>query len=179
MARRATLKLECGLTLRFAALTQRGYYPHQPDKANQDAFSVVPSVTKEGHWFAVYDGHGPCGEKISGYASEHVSKRFKSAREAELKSVDDALSVAHLAANTEVANAPSIDDSQSGSTAVSVFVDSATGDVYVANVGDSLGDARHAARGEREDQGRRRSRRTRRRTGRTSARASRSTARAS
>ena len=133
----STLKLECGLTLRFAALTQRGYYPHQPDKANQDAFSVVPSVTKEGHWFAVYDGHGPCGEKISGYAREHVSKRFKSAREAELKSVDDALSVAHLAANTEVANAPSIDDSQSGSTAVSVFVDSKTGDVYVANVGDS------------------------------------------
>ena len=132
-----TLKLECGLTLRFAALTQRGYYPQQPGKPNQDAFSVVPNITAQGHWFAVYDGHGPCGEKVSGYASEHVSKRFKTAREDLDKSEVDALTDAHLAANTEVAQADQIDDSQSGSTAVSVFIDSKTGDVYVANVGDS------------------------------------------
>lgn len=130
------LALPCGLTLRVAALTQRGYYPQQPYKANQDAFAVEPAVVDDGHWFAVYDGHGPCGEKVSEYAARHVVKNFAAAMGAG-KSENDALVGAHLDANKAVAGDATIDDSQSGSTAVSVFLDAKTGDVYVANVGDS------------------------------------------
>ena len=31
------------------------------------------------HWFAVYDGHGPVGEKCSSFACEHVAEEFSKA----------------------------------------------------------------------------------------------------
>ena len=41
-----TQEIACGagLTLKVAAVSQRGYYPEALDKANQDAFIVAPCV---------------------------------------------------------------------------------------------------------------------------------------
>jgi len=36
---------EAGVWLRFSYLTQRGYYPEAPGKANQDSFCVVPQFS--------------------------------------------------------------------------------------------------------------------------------------
>jgi len=96
------------------------------------------------HWFSVYDGHGPVGEKCSQFAREHVSKQFVAAMKAGVSSPDDdddavplerhALTTAHLKANEMLAQSP-IDDQQSGTTAITVYVDGRR--CVVSNVGDS------------------------------------------
>ena len=35
------IKYDNGMVMNYAYLTQRGYYPDQPDKANQDNYQVV------------------------------------------------------------------------------------------------------------------------------------------
>jgi hypothetical protein len=47
-----------GFSLRYAALSQRGYYPDAPDKANQDAFTIrAPYAgSADDHFFGVFDG---------------------------------------------------------------------------------------------------------------------------
>ena len=48
------------IQLRYAYLCQRGYYPEDLYKANQDAFKVVPKFNndQEQILFGVFDGHG-------------------------------------------------------------------------------------------------------------------------
>ena len=148
-----------GYRFRWAAVSQRGYYPSQADKANQDSFAArlrrpaVPPplrtrrpsararsqvhIDMNGtgkHWFAVYDGHGPVGEKCSSFACEHVAKEFSKA----LKDGADArtaLSTSHVKTNKMLAANSSIDDQQSGTTAITLYMDGR--DLLISNVGDS------------------------------------------
>ena len=86
------------------------------------------------HWFAVYDGHGPVGEKCSSFACEHVAKEFSKA----LKDGADArtaLSTSHVKTNKMLAANASIDDQQSGTTAITLYMDGR--DLLISNVGDS------------------------------------------
>ena len=86
------------------------------------------------HWFAVYDGHGPVGEKCSSFACEHVAKEFSKA----LKDGADArtaLSTSHVKTNKMLAANSSIDDQQSGTTAITLYMDGR--DLLISNVGDS------------------------------------------
>ena len=86
------------------------------------------------HWFAVYDGHGPVGEKCSSFACENVAKEFSKALKdgADLKT---AMAASHVKTNKMLAASPSIDDQQSGTTAITMYMDGL--DVLVSNVGDS------------------------------------------
>jgi len=124
-----------GYRFRWAAVSQRGYYPSQADKANQDSFAVHIDMNGTGkHWFAVYDGHGPVGEKCSSFACEHVAKEFSKA----LKDGADArtaLSTSHVKTNKMLAANSSIDDQQSGTTAITLYMDGR--DLLISNVGDS------------------------------------------
>mmetsp|Transcript_17918 Transcript_17918/g.58305 ORF Transcript_17918/g.58305 Transcript_17918/m.58305 type:complete len:380 (-) Transcript_17918:1403-2542(-) len=124
-----------GYRFRWAAASQRGYYPSQADKANQDSFAVHIDMNGTGkHWFAVYDGHGPVGEKCSSFACEHVAKEFSKA----LKDGADArtaLSTSHVKTNKMLAANSSIDDQQSGTTAITLYMDGR--DLLISNVGDS------------------------------------------
>jgi serine/threonine protein phosphatase PrpC len=63
-----TLKLGNKLSLKFAAATQRGYYPSDKNKRNQDAFLAGACVRDDDFknaFFAVYDGHGRDGDKCA------------------------------------------------------------------------------------------------------------------
>lgn len=53
-------------TIEYAYCTQRGYYPNDPHKLNQDEFSIDHNFAGiEGDsFFAVYDGHGPVGDHL-------------------------------------------------------------------------------------------------------------------
>jgi hypothetical protein len=48
------------LSITFAALSQRGYYPEDLTKKNQDAYSVIANFCEEENdlFFGVFDGHG-------------------------------------------------------------------------------------------------------------------------
>ena len=71
------------LTLRYAALSQRGYYPDDLHKANQDSFVVHRAFGDvEGHiFFGVFDGHGKTGDLCSRFVRDRIcdemSKQLK------------------------------------------------------------------------------------------------------
>nr|DAD37841.1 TPA_asm: hypothetical protein HUJ06_008482 [Nelumbo nucifera] len=121
--------------LEYSALTQRGYYPDSPDKENQDSFCIKTQVQGNPnlHFFGVFDGHGQFGARCSNFVRDRLI---------EILSVDPSLTEdpvkaynsAFLATNSEL-NDSEIDDSMSGTTAITVLV---SGDkLFVANVGDS------------------------------------------
>lgn len=60
----------------YAYWSQRGYYPDDPFKANQDDFGVIASFAgrEKDCWLAVYDGHGKRGQDCSAYAKKHLPR---------------------------------------------------------------------------------------------------------
>lgn len=60
--------------LRYAYVSQRGFYPDQPDKANQDMVCATERVAgnPDIHLFVVFDGHGECGTECAQFAQEKV-----------------------------------------------------------------------------------------------------------
>jgi calcium/calmodulin-dependent protein kinase I len=132
-----TVTLKNGTRLRFAALTQRGYYPSQPDKANQDSFTVKKNIAgSANHLFSVYDGHGPKGDLCSQFARDHVVPQFEKSVEEDKLDVKSALTKAHLETNIMLFES-TVDDSGSGSTATTLFIDENRGTMLIANIGDS------------------------------------------
>ena len=70
---------ESGITLRYAYLSQRGYYPEDLYKANQDAFKVVPKFNgrKDQIFFGVFDGHGVDGDSCSYFVRDNIEAELK------------------------------------------------------------------------------------------------------
>lgn len=121
--------------LEYSTLTKRGYYPETPDKENQDCFCVVTQLQGNPnlHLFGVFDGHGLFGTECSNFVKNRL---------VEILSSDPTLSVdplkAYNSAFSTVSNdlhESEIDDSLSGTTAITVLVSGDT--LFVANVGDS------------------------------------------
>ena len=70
---------DCQFTIIHAHLSQRGYYPHDLNKANQDAFCSHPMYNGEenvGLW-GVFDGHGSAGDHVSTFSKIGVLKHLK------------------------------------------------------------------------------------------------------
>ncbi|CAL0334638.1 unnamed protein product [Lupinus luteus] len=123
------------LTLEYSVLTQRGYYPDSPDKANQDSFCVRTQIqgNPNVHFFGVYDGHGQFGSECSSFVKDSLVE-ILSHDPALLEDPVNAYTSAFLTTNSELHNSE-VDDSMSGTTAITVLVIGDT--LYVANVGDS------------------------------------------
>lgn len=66
-----------GCTLRYATLSQRGYYPDTPNKANQDAVVVVERLggRADTHLWGVFDGHGEFGAECAQFVQSKVRRR--------------------------------------------------------------------------------------------------------
>ena len=159
-----------GLKLRYAYLSQRGYYPDDPHKPNQDAFYFADKFANQASdaFFAVYDGHGRDGDlcaqfardKMPGYLTKNINKfkskevnkhRSKLERMAQRQPDLDPMGTvelakeqfqqaalkAHVECNQAMHQDPSLDDSLSGSTAISVFFHGRRNRVTICNVGDS------------------------------------------
>lgn len=127
------------LSIRYACFSQRGRDPDHPQKPNQDCFGH--------HWnssaafFAVYDGHGPTGEKCSDFVKKKLPSILKRHIEqnggVDWVTTDDihkSLKDAHVECNTQL-HQSEIDDSLSGTTSVGVYVHD--GRITACNVGDS------------------------------------------
>lgn len=67
---------ESRYSIRYAYVSQRGYYPDSPDKLNQDAFCVHTYFGGEGeqHFFGVFDGHGEFGTQAAQFARDRVRR---------------------------------------------------------------------------------------------------------
>ncbi|KAE9599026.1 putative protein-serine/threonine phosphatase [Lupinus albus] len=123
------------ITLEYSVLTQRGYYPDSPDKANQDSFCIRTQIqgNPNVHFFGVYDGHGQFGSECSSFVKDSLVETL-SHDPALLEDPVNAYTSTFLTTNYELHNSE-IDDSMSGTTAITVLVIGDT--LYVANVGDS------------------------------------------
>uniref|UniRef100_A0A0C9RNT7 protein-serine/threonine phosphatase n=1 Tax=Wollemia nobilis TaxID=56998 RepID=A0A0C9RNT7_9CONI len=122
--------------LKYSYLSQRGYYPEALEKANQDSFCIHTQFGKDSsdHFFGVFDGHGEFGTQCSQFVKKHVCENLLRDREFRTDAVQ-AYHSAFAATNVQLHANGSIDDSMSGTTAITVLVRGNT--LYVANVGDS------------------------------------------
>ncbi|KAG0576965.1 hypothetical protein KC19_5G121600 [Ceratodon purpureus] len=121
--------------LRFSYLTQRGYYPEALDKANQDSFCAhtLFGENPNDHFFGVFDGHGEFGTQCSQFVKKNLCENLLRSRHYHSDPVQ-AYHESFLTTNTQL-HRNSVDDSMSGTTAITVLVRGRT--LYVANVGDS------------------------------------------
>ncbi|XP_021723591.1 protein phosphatase 2C and cyclic nucleotide-binding/kinase domain-containing protein-like [Chenopodium quinoa] len=121
--------------LRYSFLSQRGYYPDALDKANQDSFCIhTPFGTDPNdHFFGVFDGHGEFGAECSQFVKRKLCENLLRSSRFHVDPVE-ACHAAFLTTNSQL-HADSIDDSMSGTTAITVLVRGRT--IYVANAGDS------------------------------------------
>eukprot|EP00560_Eucampia_antarctica_P009127 CAMPEP_0197826960 /NCGR_PEP_ID=MMETSP1437-20131217/3835_1 /TAXON_ID=49252 ORGANISM="Eucampia antarctica, Strain CCMP1452" /NCGR_SAMPLE_ID=MMETSP1437 /ASSEMBLY_ACC=CAM_ASM_001096 /LENGTH=725 /DNA_ID=CAMNT_0043427619 /DNA_START=65 /DNA_END=2242 /DNA_ORIENTATION=+ len=147
-----------GLKIRYAYLSQRGYYPDDADKPNQDAYADIPgfSGNQDDQFFAVFDGHGRDGDKCAQFAakslpmfvSKYVEKlKLKeeqkqealSSKQIELSKdqLQAACLTAHVQCNRAMHKRKDFDDSLSGTTAISCFIHGARNRITISNVGDS------------------------------------------
>ncbi|XP_073220513.1 protein phosphatase 2C and cyclic nucleotide-binding/kinase domain-containing protein isoform X2 [Cicer arietinum] len=121
--------------LRYSYLSQRGYYPDALDKANQDSFCIhTPFGTDPNdHFFGVFDGHGEFGAQCSQFVKRKLCENLLRNSRFGVDAVE-ACHSAFLATNSML-HGDVLDDSMSGTTAITVLVRGKT--VYVANCGDS------------------------------------------
>lgn len=152
-----------GLKIRYASMSKRGHYPEDHSKPNQDALSITTNFAsqKADAFFAVYDGHGRDGEKCAQFARDMLpsilaqvitdSKRecrdeedFEKESVGQVEDVElgrvqvqHACTKSHLLVNTEMHENEAIDDSLSGTTAVSAFFQGRLRRITISNVGDS------------------------------------------
>ncbi|XP_075517627.1 protein phosphatase 2C and cyclic nucleotide-binding/kinase domain-containing protein isoform X1 [Primulina tabacum] len=125
----------CDYELRCSFLSQRGYYPDALDKANQDSFCIhTPFGTSpDDHFFGVFDGHGEFGAQCSQFVKQKLCENLLRNSRFHMDAVE-ACHAAFLTTNSQL-HADMIDDSMSGTTAVTVLVRGRK--LYVANTGDS------------------------------------------
>ncbi|XP_057418132.1 probable protein phosphatase 2C 35 [Lotus japonicus] len=121
--------------LEYTFLTLRGYYPDSPDKENQDSFCIRTQIqgNPSVHFFGVYDGHGQLGSRCSNFVKDRLVENLSN-DPALLEDPVQAYTSAFSTTNHEL-RISEIDDSMSGTTAITVLVIGDT--LYVANVGDS------------------------------------------
>eukprot|EP01036_Dinobryon_divergens_P032546 gene32546-42159_t len=133
-----------GISMRYAWVSQRGYYPDSPNKENQDSYVVIPSFgsLKDQAFFAVFDGHGKDGHQCAKYARDHLPRVILETLDkainnstATLKNPKQALTVAHFIVNDDMHADKRFDDALSGTTAISVLFRGRT--MFISNVGDS------------------------------------------
>lgn len=62
------------MTIRYALVSQRGYYPESPDKPNQDAVCAYQNFGNDPEqlFFGVFDGHGNYGTSTAQFAKDKV-----------------------------------------------------------------------------------------------------------
>ncbi len=132
-----SFQLSKGLTLRYAWLTQRGWYPDEPEKHNQDSYQCIPSLggADDEILLAVFDGHGKYGTECATFARDNVEETLQGCRARYPDDFNQAYNAAFKQINGKMHADRSIDDSLSGTTAVSALIKGHT--IYVANLGDS------------------------------------------
>eukprot|EP01032_Pedospumella_encystans_P012965 gene12965-14958_t len=132
------------MDLKFVYVSQRGFYPSDPGKANQDSYVICESFLGDHNCnlFGIFDGHGTYGDLCAYHAADEVPKNLakqinKNGGLACLDGpkTDSIYTKAFVDTDKALHSTPYIDDSLSGTTAVTVLQ---VGDrLLVANVGDS------------------------------------------
>eukprot|EP00966_Prymnesium_polylepis_P045573 1055342-Prymnesium_polylepis.1 len=108
---------DAGYRLRYSSLSQRGYYPDELTKANQDAYKIVPSFNGDPQQFfmGVFDGHGVHGDYCAVYVREQIERSLIEEMEMRPEDFTRAYKETFERINKGLHSTP-IDDTLSGST---------------------------------------------------------------
>lgn len=125
-----------GINLRYAFISETGAYPKSSGHDNEDSVSCLEQISgiADIAFFAVFDGHGPFGRDCSHFAREKVAENLRVALYDGHLQPPAALHDALTSANEQL-HQSEVDDTCSGTTAVTVLLDGIH--LYCANVGDS------------------------------------------
>mmetsp|Transcript_17789 Transcript_17789/g.45577 ORF Transcript_17789/g.45577 Transcript_17789/m.45577 type:complete len:1043 (-) Transcript_17789:686-3814(-) len=125
-----------GVTLRYAYLSQRGYYPEDLYKANQDAFKVIETFDgkPEQLFLGVFDGHGVDGDSCSYFVRDNIEAELKKQMKIYPDDFEKAYKEAFVGVNLRMHD-QDFDDSMSGTTAIGAFFVNTS--FTIANIGDS------------------------------------------
>jgi len=129
--------------LKYVYASQRGYYPDDPDKANQDSYLICEKILSSPscNLFGIFDGHGSEGDKCSFFAADELPDSLVKIlnKKGGLSLMDgnkmsEVYSKAFVDTNKLLHNS-NVEDLLSGTTAITILQ---KGDkLLVANVGDS------------------------------------------
>lgn len=128
---------DSGVTLTFAWLSQRGYYPENPGKLNQDALKIVPDFAgkRDQVLFGVFDGHGTDGDSCSYFVRDKIESELKQQVKTHPGNFETAYKQAFIQLDAQMHHHSAFDDSNSGTTAITAFFHGNR--LTVANIGDS------------------------------------------
>ncbi|KAF0705150.1 hypothetical protein AaE_014639 [Aphanomyces astaci] len=131
-------QLTPSLSIEYAFVTQRGYYPDAVDKPNQDSYTIIPNFAGDPTkiFFGIFDGHGATGDLCSVFARKEVPDRLQKLMGKANASVPFTEIYSNCFTDTNAKlHTSRIDDSLSGTTAITCFMDGNI--IHIANVGDS------------------------------------------
>lgn len=125
-----------GLTLRYAYMSQRGYYPESLNKNNQDAFKVVRNFNgvADHLLLGVFDGHGQDGDGVSYFVRDNIEDELREQMAKHPEDFEKAYTQCFITLNNDVKQ-QEFDAVNSGTTAITVFFHGP--EMTVANIGDS------------------------------------------
>ncbi|CAB9508983.1 2C and cyclic nucleotide-binding/kinase domain-containing protein [Seminavis robusta] len=131
--------------VRYACWSKRGKDPDDASKPNQDSFAVTEKFANDAtdFFWGVYDGHGKTGADCSAFVRDNLPPLLVSALGEHFdlmlstEQIHASLQKAHVQCNQQLHDNPSIDDSYSGTTSISVFLQGSLQRITIANVGDS------------------------------------------
>lgn len=128
-----------GVSVRYAYLTQRGYYPDTPDKANQDAYAISTNFAQKDSnaLFGVFDGHGEYGDQCSGFVRDQLPSLLSQAIAQMPHDPNPALTKAHTTCNRNMNKSRKVQNDWSGTTSCTMYLNGETGKIVVCNIGDS------------------------------------------
>mmetsp|Transcript_37713 Transcript_37713/g.67912 ORF Transcript_37713/g.67912 Transcript_37713/m.67912 type:complete len:741 (-) Transcript_37713:457-2679(-) len=142
-----------GVSVRYAYLSQRGYYPDDALKPNQDSYSVSHNFAgrQTDAFFGVYDGHGRDGDKCAHFVRDNLPTMLTKAttkardkqqlgsedQELNKESMQEILTKAHTECNKRMHINQNLDDSLSGTTSISMYLHGNRNRITISNVGDS------------------------------------------
>ena len=134
------------MTLQYCYVSQRGFYPDELTKENQDKYCLHPQVLLKGGtgerkiaFFGVFDGHGKSGHHCARFVETELPKtlfeKLEQSTSEEVKATEKVILQSHKSVSDRLLNSTTIDTKQSGTTSITVLLRDRT--MYVSNVGDS------------------------------------------
>lgn len=139
----STITMNGGIKITYGCVSQRGHYPENPSKANQDAYFVHEDLC-EGRGdalFGVCDGHGQDGDRCSLFVKRVLAEQIcmqlsRLPANASAEDNNETFKAAAIQTNKLLRqNGEGIDDSMSGTTANWIVVQGH--EMAVGNIGDS------------------------------------------
>ena len=128
-----------GFVLRYGVLSQRGYYPEDLFKANQDRYLIKQQIggKKDAFFMGVFDGHGQEGDSCAEFVRKRAVPLLESLMNKDSFKYDFKQAVLETwrAIDDEMHEQEDFSDTYSGTTSISAIFRGK--EMYVSNIGDS------------------------------------------